>query len=72
LDLNGSKKREFLDICKNNRHPQGQELQNQRNSMKKLRGGSECKMEKTSHVQLFKPKKPKMSCINKRKLKSIK
>lgn len=41
---NGRKRHEFLKISKNNHHPKGQELSNQRNSMKKLTGGSECKI----------------------------
>ena len=41
---NCRKRHELLKICKNNHHPKGQELSNQRNSMKKLTGGSECKV----------------------------
>ena len=40
---NGRKRHEFLKISKNNHHPKGQELSNQRNSMKNYQGGSECK-----------------------------
>ena len=41
---NGRKRHGFQKISKNNHHPKGQELSNQRNSMKKLTGGSECKV----------------------------
>jgi len=40
-----AKRHEFLKISKNNHRPKGQELSNQRNSMKKLTGGSECKIQ---------------------------
>ena len=39
-----ARRHEFLKISKNSHHTKGQELSIQQNSMKKLKGGSECKI----------------------------
>jgi len=51
-----AKRHKFIKISKNNQHPKGQELSKQRNSMKKLTGGSECKMDKEKLFEFTKAK----------------